>query len=217
MEAVMGRLPEYVKLDILNNTGLQILADENLLKANVVHFEFDYLVKYMVCLNTNLLKESAHQIIYTIVHEIAYYVLRKEKSTVNEKEIQNLIKDWGFGKELEAVRYNQAVSESGGYKIGYEWARKQNKEYLLLHFSLYFDEWNEKGLGRLSTDQLEKIQTHIDAPSILNDLTRSKHLAAAEFSNAKSDETFSLREEILAGVMAAVKEIKFNAATGVSI
>jgi hypothetical protein len=55
--------------------------------------------------------------------------------------------DWGFEQELEAVRYCRAVFESADYKKGYEWAIKQNKDYLLQHFGLYFDEWNEKGLG----------------------------------------------------------------------
>jgi hypothetical protein len=100
-----------------------------------------------------LLVEPEHRIIFTIAHEIARYVTKKgEAEEVVRRKVEDLLVKWGFEKELEAFRYDTAIAESKGYKISYEWAKRHNRDYVLRHFGLYFDEWNKRGLRRITND-----------------------------------------------------------------
>jgi len=121
-----------------------------------------------VYLNSRILTEPDHQIIHTIASEIARYVLKKEGTRSRENKIDELLIEWGFGKEVEAVYFNQAISESQGYKMGYTWAKRQSRDYLMQHFGLYFDEWNESGLGRMSSRG-----DRIDSTRVLNSIPDS--------------------------------------------
>jgi hypothetical protein len=38
--------------------------------------------------------------------------------------VDDLLTEWGFGIEVEAVGYDQAISESEDFKMGYDWAKK---------------------------------------------------------------------------------------------
>ncbi|MGD8882320.1 MAG: hypothetical protein PVI82_10545, partial [Desulfobacterales bacterium] len=156
---VFERLPEGVREKVLNDTSFQILADEDMLNAGVLRYDFGNPVTALVYLSSKILTEPGHQIIYTITHEIAKYVLSIEETETQfrEKDIEDLLVHWGFETEIEAVRYDKAITESEGYKTGYEWAKKQSKDYLMQHFGLYFDEWNERGLGRMPSNVLDKV------------------------------------------------------------
>lgn len=190
---VFERLPEAVREKVLNDTSFQILADEDMLAACVLRYEFGNPVKTLVYLNSKLLTESEHQLIYTIAHEIAKYVLSRAETEVRfcEKDIEDLLVRWGLETEIEAVRYDKAITESEGYKTGYQWAKKQSKDYLMQHFGLYFDEWDEKGLG-----------------SILDHIVRLKKGKGIESAKERTLETPSLRKAMLAGIMVAVKEFE---------
>ncbi len=187
LEKVLERLPGEVKEDVLNNKTLEILSDEDILEAYVSQNEFDNPIKTLLYLNAKILKEPDHRIIHTIAHEIANYVLRDGETVFYEKEAEDLLINWGFEEEVHAVRYDQAMAKSEGYKLGYEWAKKQDKEYLLQHFGLYFDEWNDKGLG------------------IMSDVNQYKKQYTVE-----DEETFSLRETVIAGIMIALKEMELH-------
>jgi len=187
LEKVLERLPEEIKEEVLNNKALQILSHEDVLEAYVSRNEFDNPVKTLLSLNAKILKEPDHQIIHTIAREIANYVLRDRETFLDEKEAEDLLVNWGFEEEVNAVRYDQAMTKSEGYKLGYEWAKKQDKEYLLQHFGLYYDEWNDKGLG------------------IMSDVNQYKKQYAVE-----DKETLSLREALTAGIMIALKEIELH-------
>ena len=169
----------------------------------VLQYEFDDPVKTLLYLNTKILKEPDHQIIYTIANEITYYFLSKGETVFHEKKPEDLLMDWGFEKEVDAVRYDRGMAKSEGYKVGYEWAKKQDKEYLLQHFGLYYNEWNDNGLGKMSRERFEMLHSHVDITSILNDVNRYQKQYATE-----DEETISLRETVIAGVMAALNEIK---------
>ena len=147
LRRIIERLPEEVKEIVLNDLSLQILTDDEVPEALVLRYEFGAPVRTLIYLNTKILKEPDHQIIHTIASEIAHYVLKKEGTNVWERRLDDLLIEWGFGLEVEAVRFDLALSESEGYKIGYDWAKKQSLEYLMQHFGLYFDEWNERVLN----------------------------------------------------------------------
>jgi predicted hydrocarbon binding protein len=207
LEKVLDRLPVEIKKDLLNNKGLQILAREGLHEMCAVRVDFDTAVKSVICFNTRALFEPEHRLIHTIAHQFALYVLGEKETDESERKAEELLSTWGFEKEIEAVRYCRAVSESEGYQIGYEWARKQSKDYLLRHFGLYFDEWNEKGLRRISREQYEKLQSEAGTRALLKDQIKTE---GAEEIGEPAVPAVPRDEAIIAGIMAAVKEVKFQ-------
>jgi hypothetical protein len=209
---VIDRLPEDVQEKVLNDKSFQILADEDILDASVVRYSFSNPVKILVYLNSGLLKKPEHQIIYTIAHEIAKYVLSiaELETEFREKEIEDLLMHWGFKKEVEAVRNDKAITESDAYKIGYEWARKQSQDYLMQHFGLYFDEWSGSGLGN---KVLNKLNRHAETGLILDNIIPLKKDKKPEHSNDRTLQTLSLRKAMLAGIMVAVKEFELKNTT----
>jgi len=159
-----------------------------------------------VYLNTKILKEPEHQLLHTIASEIAHYVLSKRKTGLHSKDIDDLLLQWGFGKEVEAVRYDHAISESEGYKIGYDWAIKQNHDYLMQHFGLYFDQWNDEGIGRLSSKELNMLNRKFDTELIPEDIVALKRPEIVVSDNGRISELLSNRMAMLAGILTAVKE-----------
>jgi hypothetical protein len=202
IEKVFARLPEEVKERLLNDRGFQLLAGDDLLEECVLRYEFEAPVSKLVYLNTKMLIEPEHWQIYSIAHEVARYVIGESEAV--EKQVEELLVEWGFEEELEAFRYDTVIADSEGYKIGYEWARTQNPEYVLRHFGLYFDEWNEKGLRRISKEQFEILRTKAKT-EIADEITQipGRERDTTEY-------TIPRDEAIIAGIMAAVKEIKFK-------
>ena len=209
---VFERLPEEVREKILNDTSFQILADEDMLNASVLRYDFGNPVRALVYLSSKILAEPGHQLIYTIAHEIAKYVLSTVETETKfcEKDIENLLVHWGFEEEIEAVRYDEALTESEGYKTGYEWAKKQNKDYLMQHFGLYFDGWNESGLGKMPSKILNKLYQHDETDSILDNIIQLKKGKRTEPTKDRTLEVHSLRKAMLAGIMVAVKEFELK-------
>ena len=134
LKSVIERLPEEVREIVLNDMSFQILTDDDIFEACVLRYEFGAPVRNLVYLNTKILREPDHQIIHTIASEMAHYILKKQDTHEWERKLDNLLIEWGFGKEVAAVRYDQVISKSEGYKIGYDWAKKQNLDYLRQHF-----------------------------------------------------------------------------------
>jgi hypothetical protein len=201
IERVLVRLPEEVTERLLNDRGFQILAGDDLLEECVLRYEFETPVRWLVYFNTKMLMEPEHWLTYAIAHEVARYMIVEGEAEAMEKQVEELLVEWGFSEELEAFRYDTVIAESEGYKIGYEWARRQSRDYVLRHFGLYFDEWNEKGLRRMSRERFELLQSQAAT-------------AVAERGSGAEKEVIQSAlprdEAIIAGIMAAVKEITFR-------
>ena len=210
LERVVNRLPDNVKEDVLNNSALQILADEDALDTCIRRYAFDPPADTLIYLNPKILIEPEHIIICMIACEIGYAILCQGEPDPSEKEVEDLLTQWGFEKEVKAMRYDRAVAQSKGYRAGYRWARRQNKDYLMQHFSLYFDEWNEKGLGSLSREQLEMLPQQAEIGSILDDATRTSALDFVESDKDTAHKRFSKRQAFLTGILAAVKELRLH-------
>jgi hypothetical protein len=157
-----------------------------------------------------MLKEPAHQIIHTIAAEIAQYISRKEGTLSETRKTDDFLIEWGFEKEVEAVRYDRMVAESESYKIGYNWAKKQNKDYLMQHFGLYFDQWNDAGLGRLSNEELSGINGKVETESFLEDVMGLEKTAHIESHNDKIKDSPATRKAMLTGILTAVKEANLS-------
>src|SRR5210317_1775179 len=183
LKRVIERLPEEVREIVLNDMSFQILTDDEIFEACVLRYEFGAPVRNLVYLNTKILREPDHQIIHTIAFEIAHYIFKKRDTHESERKLDNLLLEWNFGKEVEAVRYDKAISKSEGYKIGYDWAKKQNLDYLRQHFGLYFDQWNDAGMGSLSINDLNMLNRKLEADPILGDIGLLKN---SEFVGTES-------------------------------
>jgi hypothetical protein len=210
LEKVMDRLPENVKEDVLNNEALQMLADEDALDTCARRYAFDRPAETLIYLNPKILIEPEHIIICIIAYEIAHTVLGESEPDPSQKAIEGLLIDWGFEKEVKALRYDRTIAQSEGYKAGYNWARRQSKDYLMQHFSLYFDEWNEKGLGSLSREELETLYRQAETGSILDDATRVGELDLVESEKDSVQKSFSVRQAFLTGILTAVKELRLD-------
>lgn len=203
---IIERLPEEVRETVLNDMSFQILTDDDIFEACVLRYEFRAPVRNLVYLNTKILKEPDHQIIHTIASEIAHYILKKQGTHEWERKVDDLLIKWGFGKEVEAVRYDQTISESKGYKIGYDWAKKQNHDYLMQHFGLYYDQWNDQGLGSLSSKEFNILNRKGETDPILDDILPSKKLGFLDSDIGENTDPLSTRKTMLAGILTAVKE-----------
>jgi len=206
LKKVIERLPEEVREIVLNDMSYQILTDDDIFEALVLRYEFGAPVRHLVYLNTKILREPDHQINHTIASEIAHYILKKQGTHEWRLKVDDLLTEWGFGKEVEAVRYDQAISESEDYKMGYDWAKKQNHDYLMQHFGLYYDQWNDKGLGSLSSKEFNMLNIKSDTDSVFEDILPSKKLGFLDSDIKKIPESISARKIMLAGILTAVKE-----------
>ena len=208
LSRVIDRLPGEIREIVLNDRSFQILTDDEILEALVLRYEFGAPIRTLVYLNTKVLKEPDHQIIHTIASEIAHYIFKKQAAhtLILERKLDSLLIEWGFGKEVKAVRYDQVVSQSDGYKIGYDWAKKQNLDYLRQHFGLYFDQWNDKGLGSLSSKEFTMLNRKCEIDPVLEDILPSKKLGFLDSDIGEIPDLLSTRKTMLAGILTAVKE-----------
>ncbi len=178
LKRVVERLPEEVREIVLNDMSFQILTDDEIFESLVLRYDFGAPIRTLVYLNTEILKEPDHQIIHTIASEIAHYIFKKRgtHTLILERKLDSLLIEWGFGEEVEAVRYDQVMSESDGYKIGYDWAKKQNLDYLRQHFGLYFDQWNDKGIGSLSSKEFNRHSHKCETDPVFEDILPIKKI-----------------------------------------
>ena len=206
LRRVIERLPGEVKEIILNDMSFQILTDDEVLEALVLRYEFGAPVRTLVYLNTKILKEPDHQIIHTIASEIAHYIFKKKGIHGCERKSEDLLIEWGFEKEVEAVRYDLVISKSEEYRIGYDWAKKQKADDLMQRFGVFFNQWNDKGLGRLSSKELNMYNRKVETDPILEDILPFNKLGFVESDNGKIPDSLSNWKAMLAGIFTAVKE-----------
>ena len=74
------------------------------------------------------------------------------------------------------------------------------------HFGLYFDQWNDEGMGRLSSNDLNMLNRKFETDLISEDIVPLKNLELVESDNGKIPDSLSNRMAMLAGILTAVKE-----------
>jgi hypothetical protein len=207
VERVLDRVPPGVREDILKRDEFQLIADEGFLEQCTLRLTFEPPVRSFCYLNTKILREPDHRILLAVASQMAFYCCSRERPEPECRDAEEVLKKWGFQEELDAVRRDEIIAESEGYQVGYKWAKRQNKEYLVQHFGLYFDQWNTRGWGP-GSDALEKeIERRSGASSLLEELAKAKTPAAGAQGKADAG-TASPRRTVLAGIMAALKEIE---------
>jgi hypothetical protein len=171
-----------------------------------MYSKFDEPFTDIVYLNARILKTPEPEIIYTIAHELAHYVVGKGKTGLYEKEAEGMVLKWGFVMESEIFDYDRPILESGGHDIGYKWASKQKDQDLKDKFGQYFEDWNN---DRLSEEQIELLYYDIDTTSIIAEMGQ---LEDGRDINEGSEKPMimndgSIDRGIIWGVMGRLKEI----------
>ena len=202
LDRVFSRIPEDLREEILKNEGFQIVSNATLPDICGHCFHFHQPVTFLVYLNPALALQPDHRLECSIAMEVANYVAIKEHKAEDPQRIQEILIDWGFESEVNAVCFCSAVAGSKAFKFGYDWARKQDEDYLMLHFGIDYDEWNRKGLVRMPKDRLEKLRAQVSMQRLL---------PTSVVKDEKSlPEGISVTEILIEGIMAAVKELKLR-------
>jgi hypothetical protein len=74
------------------------------------------------------------------------------------------------------------------------------------HFGLYFDQWNDQGLGSLSSKEFNMLNRKAETDPALEDILSSKKLGFLDSDIGKIPDSLSTRKTMLAGILTAVKE-----------
>ena len=202
IEKVLNQMPNEVRGKIIGNQSLQIICGEAFHSANSLHFSFDKPAAHLIYLNNSLLKQRVFDIIYTIAHEIALYAAKKDDTdTIEElidKKAKELLVEWKFIMDIERIRPDEPMQESEGFKIGYEWAKRQKQSDLLWNYKEYFDEWDEE---RISPERFEQLYIDLAPFTILEQFRGDKQ---EEEINTDKD---LLESGIIWGAMTKIKEL----------
>jgi hypothetical protein len=211
LENVLGRLPAEARENILKSDNFQLIADDGFLNTCMLRQTFTPPVQTLAYINTKILTEPERRILLAIASQFAFYACSKEKPEVEFKDAEELLRQWGFEEELDAVLHDEAMEKSDGYKVGYGWAKGQTKDYLLQHFGLFFDEWKTRGWGKFSDEVMKPIDRQHEAGSILEEITRMRTPLDTHAARPRVETTAPLPQQaVLAGIMAALKEIELH-------
>jgi hypothetical protein len=209
LDRVLQRMPESIREEIMGEENIQIVAQSDLPDICGRRYEFDPSVKTLIYLNLQVLTQPDPRICCSIAREIAEYVAHEKDGTDDKSRVVDLLEQWGFEWEVDAARFCEAVVRSEGFRAGYEWAKHQNSNYLQQHFGLYYDEWNEKGIVRMSPERLEGLRRRAIPDKILPNV----QMSSKEPSNVRNDDApvdISIDEAAMEGIMAAFKEQKIG-------
>jgi len=77
-----------------------------------------------------------------------------------------------------------------------------DENYLMLHFGVDYDEWNRKGLVRMSKDRWEKRRAEISIQRLLP--------TSVVKDEQRRPEGVTTAEILIEGIMAAVKKLKLT-------
>jgi hypothetical protein len=209
LERVLNRVPLGIKEDILKREDFQLIGDDGFLDQCMLSLTFERPVRSFCYINTKILRDSDHGILLAVASQMAFYCCSQEKPEPECHDAEELLKQWGFQEELDAVRRDEIIARSEEYQIGYKWARRQDKDYLVQHFGLYFDRWNTRGWGRGSEALEQKIEGRNGTSSLLEELAKGRSVVATTMSGTPANSA-SPRRAVLAGIMSAMKEIELQ-------
>ena len=210
IEKVLSRLPGEIMSELLESTKFQIVAGDDFHDACVLSRRFTAPLQTLVYVNTKILKEAEHMILLAIASQVAFFVAGKNGNEVPSREAEDLLKNWGFSDELDAVRYDQTVAQTESFRVGYNWARHQDKDYLLTHFGIYRDSWGTERWGKVAKKKrAEALDLPDKALPVLEEIMKAAAPGAGEAKHRTETGAAEPKESMLAGIMRALKEIEW--------
>ena len=210
IEKVLSRLPGEITSELLESTKFQIVASDDFQDACVLSRSFPAPLQTLVYVNTKILKEAEHMILLAIASQFAFFVAGKNGKEVTSREAEELLKIWGFTEELDAVRYDQTIAQTESFRIGYNWARHQDKDYLLTHFGLYRESWGTGDWGKLTREKgVEAPDLPEKALPVLEEIIQAAVPGARGARHRTETGATEPKVSMLAGIMRALKEIEW--------
>jgi hypothetical protein len=137
-------------------------------------------------------------------------VAGKNGKEASSREAEEVLKNWGFTEELDAVRYDQTVAQTESFRIGYNWAMHQDKDYLLTHFGIYRDSWGTESWGNAAKKkQAEALDLPDKVQPVLEEIMKAAAPEGGETKRRTETGAAEPKESMLAGIMRALKEIEW--------
>jgi hypothetical protein len=137
-------------------------------------------------------------------------VAGKNGQEVPSREAEELLKNWGFTEELDAVRYDQTVAQTESFRIGYNWAIHQDKDYLLTHFGIYRDSWGTESWKKAAKKKrAETPDLPEEALPVLEEIMKAAAPDVGESTRRTEIGAAEPKESMLAGIMRALREIEW--------
>lgn len=202
---VLDRVPEEIRYEkLLHDPGLKILSFDG---ENLLGFQahFDSPVTDLIFLNKSLLRKPALHIVHTIAHEFAHKVACKSETGLHEMDAEELLREWGFIEESDAVSYHRPIWETEGFKIGHDWAQ----EHDLTEFEEFYDEWND---NRLTSERWQALNYLANPMDILRAMGYVSELGRDEDSkppeDAIEDTDGTIDRAVVMGIMQCLREKK---------
>jgi hypothetical protein len=210
IEKVLSRLPGDITSELLESTKFQIVASDDFQDACILSRCFPTPLQTLVYVNTKILKEAEHMILLAIASQVAFFVAGRNGQEVPSREAEELLKNWGFTEELDAVRYDQTVAQTESFRIGYNWAIHQDKDYLLTHFGIYRDSWGTESWKKAAKKKrAETPDLPEEALPVLEEIMKAAAPDVGESTRRTEIGAAEPKESMLAGIMRALREIEW--------
>ncbi|MBN1903725.1 MAG: hypothetical protein JW927_01375 [Deltaproteobacteria bacterium] len=213
IEEVLKLLPDK-KEEFLSDVGngtLQVVCSDEIECGS--KFTFSKPVKSIIYLNYKTIKIEAVRkgvivdefLFYCIAHEIAHYFAGKGESWLWEKEANDWLRKWGngnFDKLIKDINYQASVDEDTGYKDGYDFALKKDKEILWNSFNYYINDMNTQALN--NREEIEIVEQIKNETIFFLLKIKSESL---EFIKEEKKDNKDYFKGISFGIMKRVREI----------
>ena len=125
---------------------------------------------------------------------------------MTEDLIEKLLETWGAKKDPEYMEYPIPVLVSLGYKIGHQWASRQNADDLLSRFEEFYTDLID---DRLTKERYDMLYEKLDSASIIAEKPDMMNQALEDPKVAEAMlENYHLFENgIVWGLMAVIRKI----------
>ena len=125
---------------------------------------------------------------------------------MTEDLIEKLLETWGAKKDPEYMEYPIPVLVSLGYKIGHQWASRQNADDLLSRFEEFYTDLID---DRLTKERYNMLYEKLDSASIIAEKPDMMNQALEDPKVAEAMlENYHLFENgIVWGLMAVIRKI----------
>ena len=194
-------MPEKEKTELFKNKNIEIITIK---KERGCQIPFNNPIDSLIYLNwSEISRLSDLEKTYGVAHEIAHHFAGRGRTGLREMEAEDLLRTWGFEKEIEAAGYSAPEFEKKGYSIGYEGAKKEFSSsgahwlYILEH-TIY--NWENE---EMTKDQEKNLIQFINLTSILNESNKE-----IEDNNIQDKNLDSFMKGVICGIMRRVKELK---------
>jgi len=208
IDKVLGRLPEAVKEQVLNDASFQVMSMYEKISRFCL---FDASVEKLAILKERILTLPEYECIFTIAYKIAQYCIENEEAGSWRKEVEKQLISWDFEKEMELVKYHRGLYESIEFDVGYLWAKDKEDKFMWVVYEECFDLLPHWDQGTLSEEEWNTLFKALKPKEVLYTMGWVPRMSQPDRGEParKMDEKLT-QMAIVYGIMSRMKEIKFR-------